>query len=322
MLLAVDIGNSKADLLLFDFQGNVHHWIRTGRLVPNELGADGTAEALHSLTAPWKTAITATWAGVAGVDFEDQAQMLRRSLEDLPGLGAVEVHNDIDALLHLSDDDHPARIAVVLGAGMNAVGTYLGQEARFAALGESSGDRGGGGYIAMQALIAACRDVDRRGPRTELARAVPELLGFDDTDSISRALAEKTFSKHRLLDLVPLVFDLARVGDSVAKQIVESQADEIRAVASALGIRLGFQLTDAVIIGGGSILRFGRDLIEPHLVKSTGDSLRIVVPDAPPILGAAKALLKTDDAAQQLVRTLASLSPTLVPVPLIRSTNT
>ena len=62
-------------------------------------------------------------------------------------------------------------VGVVVGQGINAVGVAPdGRRARFAALGAISGDRGGGSGLGMDALGAAVRAQDGRGPRTVLER--------------------------------------------------------------------------------------------------------------------------------------------------------
>lgn len=289
MLLAVDIGNSKADVMLCAPKSGIQVWRRAGRLVPNEFGPQATALALKTMIHPYEGEIRATWAGVAGVDFPDQAEELRECMRREGVFGEIAVHNDIDALLNMSDSSSDTKIAVVIGAGMNAVGTRAEAEARFVALGEVSGDRGGGGAIGMEAVIAASRAMDGRGPATALADLVPRHFGKESMDALSRALAEGEISRRRLLTLVPDVFTLARAGDNEALRIVVRQGEEMHSMIEAIRSRLGSSGQEALVIGGGSVLRFGWDLIEPTLSRKGAAGLSFEFPDAPPVLGAVRA---------------------------------
>ena len=53
-----------------------------------------------------------------------------------------------------------------------------GRIVRYPTIGEISGDGGGGDWMGLQALGAAIRGRDGRGPRTTLERAVPAHFGL------------------------------------------------------------------------------------------------------------------------------------------------
>jgi len=293
VFVAVDIGNSKVDVLLLTEQGRITKWLRGGRLVPDELSAAITASRLHAMLDNVAKNVVASWFGVAGVDFPDQAETLRVALLQRRIFGDVEVANDIEALVHLTDVSADTRIAVVLGAGMNAIGISHQTEVRFPALGALSGDLGGGGVIGRAAVIAACRSADGRAERSSLEQLVTAHFNYPDTQTMSRALVEQPSLRHKMLDLVPIVFQEARRGDVAATTIVCSQAQEIVSTLQAIACRLQVNLTKSAIIGGGSVLRYGRDLLEPVIRASLEGEIMLEVPDLPPVVGAAKHLLQT-----------------------------
>lgn len=308
MICAVDIGNSKTDLLVLDHRGQVRHWARAGEITPTAVGNDGTAAALRRMI-PADTPIDHTWIGAAGVDFSDQEQALADAL-DPTIFGTVTVRNDIHALLGCVRD-LTAGTAVVVGAGMNAAGVHGDTEVRFAALGRISGDLGGGGHIGMQTLIAACRSADGRGPNTLLEQALLDHYQRTTMDEISRDLVEGRLKRNSLLQLPPIVFAGARQGDEVAQRIINDQADEVAACIRATARRMGTQPPEHPIALGGSILRYGRDLLEPRIrAPFAPQELDLRFVDFPPVAGAAVAaaatagyrVLPAEDIASQLTR--------------------
>ena len=89
------------------------------------------------------------------------------------------MHNDTFAILRagLPSGAEPCGVAVVCGAGINCVGmTPDGRTARFPAIGKISGDWGGGGGLAEEALFFAARAEDGRGEPTALAAAAARPL--------------------------------------------------------------------------------------------------------------------------------------------------
>ena len=63
----------------------------------------------------------------------------------------------------------------------------------------------------------------------------------------------------RLVELAPLVFSAASAGDSVARSVVDRQADEIVAMVSTAIKRLRMQKLDVDVVLGGGIFRADDD---------------------------------------------------------------
>ena len=80
-------------------------------------------------------------------------------------------------------------IAITCGAGINCVGVGPdGTHVRFPALGEITGDWGGGHDVGLAGLWAAARSEDGRGPKTELEQLIPEHFGYATPLQLARAL--------------------------------------------------------------------------------------------------------------------------------------
>lgn len=286
MIAAVDIGNSKTDVLLLDKQGDVVSWSSTGAIALTYTSPRDTARALRSLL-PSGAQISRMWIGAAGADFPDQEEEFAAEVRLLDSFGEVTVRNDIFALLGCVRIEGSG-IAVVAGAGMNAVGVTGDQVVRFAALGELSGDLGGGGYLGARAVSMACRGADGRGSATALTGALLEYFDVATADELSRGLSNGRLPASHLLKLGPIVFDRARDGDEVALSLVREQAIEVQAFIRATASRMDREASSLPIALGGSILRFGQDLLEPAIRGGFPEEvLDLHFIDFPPVVGAA-----------------------------------
>ncbi|MEU7564794.1 BadF/BadG/BcrA/BcrD ATPase family protein [Streptomyces fradiae] len=237
-------------------------------------------------------------ACLANADLPVEEDELARALEARGWGGSVRVRNDTFAVLR-SGVDEPRGVAVVCGAGINCVGMLPdGRTARFPALGRLSGDWGGGGGLADEALWHAARAEDGRGAQTELARALPAHFGLDSMYALVEALHLGRVPDARRHELAPVVFAVGAAGDPVARALVERLADEVVTMAVVALGRLG--LRDApepvpVVLGGG-VLAAGHAELNGRVAELLRERAPGAVPrvvKAPPVLGAA--LLGLDD---------------------------
>src|SRR5207245_3607732 len=110
--------------------------------------------------------------------------------------------------------------------GSTDVRTFL-----FPAVGDVSGDWGGGHDIGSLALWYALRAQDGRGRRTALTTLVPRHFGLRRPRQVMEAMYFERLSHDRVVELPPLVFHAAADGDTVARSIVDRQADEVAIMA-------------------------------------------------------------------------------------------
>jgi N-acetylglucosamine kinase-like BadF-type ATPase len=180
---------------------------------------------------------------------------------------------------------------VVLGAGINCVGVAPdGREVRFPALGELSGDWGGGRDVGVAAVGAALRGEDGRGPATTLTRLVPGHFGLPTALAVVEALFRGRIDRRRVLELVPIVFAEAQAGDPAAGAIVDRQVAEVVAMAGAAIRRLEMTGDDVeVVLGGGLFQREAPSFLERIRSQVVGiaPAARLTQVTAPPVVGAA-----------------------------------
>ena len=181
-------------------------------------------------------------------------------------------------------------VGVVCGAGMNcsAVGP-TGRVVRYAALGEISGDGGGGGWLGQQAVSAAVRGRDGRGPHTLLERLVPGHFGLRTVQAVLQGIQTGRVAEHPA-ELSPVVFAAAAQGDAVAQALVDRQADELVAMVTSAVRRLRLTRRDVDVVLGGGVFAGG----DGGFVRRIADGVHAVAPAArvarlsvPPIVGAA-----------------------------------
>jgi N-acetylglucosamine kinase-like BadF-type ATPase len=318
IVVAVDGGNSKTDLALVSRDGAVLALVRGPLSSPHHLGLDGSVDVLQELfveaTAAAgfaRTNLTPIAAVgqlcMAGVDFPAEVTALQARVARLEWAERTAVANDTYAVLW-AGTRYGWGVGLVCGAGINCVALAPdGREVRFPALGELTGDWGGGYDIGMTALWSAARSADGRGPKTTLEHLVPEFFGLRTPDDVAEAMHLGTLPRRRVLDLSPLVFSEAR-RDEVAAGILERLLDELAAFVRASVTRLG--LTDGeldVALGGGVAQSLDGEALDAlaRRLADLGPVIELRPTQAPPVLGAALCALGAigaDPDAQERLR--------------------
>ncbi|MGI5449787.1 N-acetylglucosamine kinase [Streptomyces sp. CA-243310] len=303
-VLAVDAGNSKTDVALIGVDGTVLGTGRSGGFQPPRVGVEPAVDVLGRAVAeaaeaaglprlrpgaPYAAQVSAC---LANADLPVEERRLADALAARGWGAATEVRNDTFAILRagLPDGGPPRGVAVVCGAGINCVGMLPdGRTARFPAVGRISGDWGGGGGLAEEALWWAARAEDGRGGPTELARALPGHFGLGSMYELIEALHLGGAPRTRTHELVPVLFAVAAAGDPVAAAIVDRQADEVVAMASVALARLDLLGEEAPVVLGGSVLAAGHPRLNGRIEAGLAERAplaRMSVIVAPPVLGA------------------------------------
>jgi N-acetylglucosamine kinase-like BadF-type ATPase len=258
-VLAVDGGNSKTDLALVAADGSLLSLVRGPLSSPQHLGVDGCLDVLDALLTEAIGEHDNAVADVAalllaGVDFAAEEEAVRTAVGQRGWARTVHVDNDTFAVLRAGT----ARgwgVAVTCGAGINCVGVSPdGRHARFPALGEITGDWGGGYDVGLGAVFAAARSEDGRGPRTSLEHAVPAYFGLEAPSELAEAIHFGQISQRRVIELAPVVLAEA-ADDAVAAGIVQRLASEVVALARVALKRLDLLNEPAEVLLGGGVLQ-------------------------------------------------------------------
>jgi N-acetylglucosamine kinase-like BadF-type ATPase len=291
VVIAVDGGASKTHLALVGADGELLTLVRGPQSSPQIVGLAQALEVLDGLHAGAGADGPARVAqlNMSGVDFPSEEQELREAIEERGWANRTNVDNDTFAVLR-AGTERGWGVAVVCGSGINCVGVSSdGRHARFPALGQITGDWGGGSDVGHAALYSAVRSQDGRGPQTTLERAVATHFGLETPIEVAEAIHRGRIRSRRLLELPPVVFAEAE-HDQVAREILDRVSSEIVAMARVALERLDLVDEPTEVLLGGGLLQSG----DGRLRGAVQTELRRVAPNAsvtaagsPPIVGAA-----------------------------------
>lgn len=321
-VLAIDGGNSKTDLALVAFDGTLLAQVRgpgvnaqisgiepTLRMLGGLVAAAGreagltpaavapvTADAGSREAAPFAagSALVAahTSACLANADLPDEEEELGAALAAQGWSVTSTLLNDTFAVLRagLHGPEHWG-VAVTCGAGINCVGVAPdGRTTRFLALGEITGDWGGGDALGMQALWCAIRAEDGRGPPTMLREAVAKHFDVPEVRDVAIGLHRGAIAGEMLLELAPVLLDLAGSGDDVARGVVSRLADEVCVMALTAIRRLDLASAAVPVVLGGGLLAAASPLLTEKIAAglAAGAPAAVMrIADVPPVAGAA-----------------------------------
>jgi N-acetylglucosamine kinase-like BadF-type ATPase len=312
-VLAVDAGNSKTDVAVVDEDGTVLATARGDGFRPPAVGVGAALRGLAATVARAAEAAGCDPAGgapfvgdvsacLANADLPREERELAQAVREHGWGRETQVVNDTFALLRAGLPDEEADghgVAVVCGAGINCVGRDgNGRTHRFPALGRLSGDWGGGGGLADEAVWHAARGADGRGARTALSETLPAHFSLRSMYALIEALHLGDLPSRRRLEATPLLFAVAADGDPVARSLVDRQADEVVAMAGVALETLGLLDRRTPVVLGGGILAARHSQLDRRLrarLAARAPRAVPVVVEPPPVLGAA--LLGLDRAA-------------------------
>jgi N-acetylglucosamine kinase-like BadF-type ATPase len=225
-----------------------------------------------------------------GADLGENKRELAAAVEGRGWTNASLVLNDTFAALR-AGTARSSGIVVLCGTGINCLGVDgSGRLVRFHALGWPSGDVGGGFALGREALVAAVRARDGRGPRTLLEQLVPAHFGLRRPGDITAAIRSGRLTASRVLELPPVVFAAASDGDGVARGLLDRLADEVTATALAAVRRLRLVRSDVDVVLAGGLIRSGDPAFLGRIrsgVTAVASRARVSVLADPPVLGAA-----------------------------------
>lgn len=299
LVLAVDGGNFKTDLALARADGETLALVRGPQSSPHHLGIDGCvrvledllASALHDAGMPNGHGPAADVAQLllAGVDFPSEEAEVHSAVSERRLARKVSVGNDTYAVLR-AGTERGWGVAIVCGSGINCLGVAPdGRHTRFPALGDITGDWGGGYDVGLAGVSAAARSEDGRGPRSSLEQAIPAHFGLTTPTELAEAIHRRKIPMATVTELAPVVVAEAR-SDPVAAGIMERLADEIAALTRVALERLALTGEAVeVLLGGGLVHAADGPLVEAvaSRVREVAPAAAVKSTSSPPIVGAA-----------------------------------
>ncbi|MFE6803762.1 N-acetylglucosamine kinase [Streptomyces sp. NPDC057681] len=297
-VLAIDAGNSKTDVAVVEADGTVVGTARGGGFQPPKVGVEAAVDVLaeavdRALAEAGTNTVGHVSACLANADLPVEERELAVELRARGWAASVDVRNDTFAVLRagLLQDSEPRGVAVVCGAGINCVGMLPdGRTARFPAIGKISGDWGGGGGLAEEALWYAARAEDGRGDATALMRSLPAHFGLPSMYALIEALHLERIPVQRRHELTPVLFATAADGDPLARDLIDRMGDEVVAMSVVALDRLGLLDEETPVLLGGSVLAARHPQLDDRVREMLTARAPKAVPrvvTARPVLGAA-----------------------------------
>jgi N-acetylglucosamine kinase-like BadF-type ATPase len=296
-VVGVDGGNSKTDVVVASTAGRLLARRRgPGSVSPlaepvawGERLSGLVAAACRDAGVPARRPAACAVYCLANVDVPAEFRVAHRELHRAGLAAETIVRNDTVAVLR-AGAGQPWGVAVVAGAGINALGVHpSGRSTGFLALGDYTGDFGGGQNIGVHGLGAAMRAWDGRGPATVLRETVPAHFGLRRVLDVATAVHAGRIRRAGLHVLAPVVFAAAAAGDPVATGIIAQFADEVAAMATALIRRLHLTRAAVPVVLGGGTLQTDDPTVLARVtagVTATAPHATVRVLDVPPVFGA------------------------------------
>ena len=331
LVIAVDGGGSKTDVALVRGNGEALALVRGPSSHAHHVGVEGSLDVIaglldEALADAQLASSDGAFAEVAaftlaGADSPADEEALTAAAKARGWSSRTIVLNDTFAILR-AGTTRGWGVAITCGAGINCVGVAPdGRHARFPSLGWISGDWGGGFDLGKDAVFAAARSEDGRGPRTSLERVVPAYFGLATPTELAEAMHYGRVPQRRVIELAPLVLAEAQA-DPVAAEIVSHLADEVVALARVALTRLDLANEPVeVLLGGGVLQDVDGDLLAAINagLAEIGSQITVRPTASPAIIGAAliglDELGADDDTQKRLRRELGAAFARLDGVP-------
>ena len=264
----------------------------------HDVGADEVRENLsRAVTKAWAAArlparrVDAMFLGLGSVVTPDDHAVIRSIVRDLAIVSDERVGVDHDLRVALAGGlaGRPG-IVLIAGTGSSCYGrNEQGQSWQAGGWGPILDDPGSSYWLGLQAMIAAIRDHDGRGPTTSLRVRVMNALGLIDIRDILRRVELEGMKRGEIAALAPLVTAAAAEGDGVARALIDRGVDDLAVMIAAVSERLKFAPSSAAIpvIVTGGLMNAGSIFMLPlqKAVERRVPAAHIVEARLPPVLG-------------------------------------
>ena len=191
---------------------------------------------------PGSTRFEAACLGFSG-GAEDKRELARQLI---PTKKMAVTHDAETALLGATAGE--PGIALIAGTGSMCYGqNAAGKTARAGGWGYLFGDEGGALDITKQALRAALRYEEGWGPKTQLRDSFLTINRAKSANELMHRFYKTGYPRSRIASNAPLVDDAAKRGDEVAREILNSAAQQLATYTAAVRDQL-FKAGEAAVV--------------------------------------------------------------------------
>lgn len=292
--LGADIGSTKTHIAIADESGQVVGFGQSGSGNHQSVGFAGMLHTLQDGLAQALAACTLTvddvvggGLGIAGYDWPSHEPELAHVIDQLGLICPYEMVNDAIIAL-VAGAEAGWGVALVSGTGCNCRGRdQTGKyEGRVTGYGYHLGEFAGASELVWRAVQLAAYEWTKRGPATAISAALIQYAGVKD---LSDMLEGYSRGRTRIgSQAAPLIFEVARQGDPVARDLIRWAGVELGEMGKAVIRQLGFEKLSFDVVLSGSMFDGGPLLIEPmwETISSYAPGARLVPLKTRPVVGA------------------------------------
>lgn len=279
-VLGVDGGNTKTLALIASLDGrilgagrggcgDIYNAHREG--LSSEEAAlanieDAITQALQAAQAD-ATDLVASAFNAAGVDWPEDAALLRAAMQ-ARGFGRrILVQNDALGVLH-DQVSSSIGVSVICGTG-GAVGAR-GPDGRFWHSSRWQDEVQGASQLGLKTLYAICRAELGMEPPTALSKRVIDLLHLRSVEEVLHYYTSReSRGQHRRLDrLTPVLLDEAEAGDDLARRIVSEHGHALGQFALAAARHVGIEATPFALALAGGVFRHPSSVLPEAVIET------------------------------------------------------
>ena len=300
----IDGGGTQTRAVIMTESGQVCGLGKSGPSNLLSTGANTTKKNIAlALKRAWagtpKRPLDAIFLGMAGVATEPERDTIRKIVVAVTKSAHVQqIQVDHDMRIALAGGlCGSAGVILIAGTGSACYGrTESGQSFRAGGWGHLLDDAGSGYALGLQAIIAAAKADDGRGPQTALTPMIYEALAKSNLREVLHALygrGVKALSREKIAALAPRVIAVAEDGDLAAREIVDRGIRELVLLMTTVAGKLPFEVPPRVTFAGGLAVSAG-----PYGMKlraaltAAWPECELVEPELPPVAGAGILALK------------------------------
>ncbi|MBN1403915.1 MAG: hypothetical protein JW942_05540 [Opitutales bacterium] len=257
----VDGGGTRTRAVLVDGKGAFVGYGASGASNPKAVGLEGAAFSVSEAIGRAMRELPETpkdltlFIGLAGVRTEpDRAavlEALKKTFAEM-GLADAKLHlgHDLD-VAHAAALGGEAGVVLVVGTGSAALGRdSSGRTRQAGGWGWFIDDPGSGYWLGYQAMRAAARSCDGRGPTTMLEERVRSFLRIQTLHEMPNIIYNPHFSRERVAELAPIIFEVAEAGDQCAEAILRKGFGELALMVATVARELEMERPLVAAVGG------------------------------------------------------------------------
>lgn len=294
-ILAIDGGGSRTRCWVMSREG---HSLGSGEsgpsnhlLVAANVVKASLEEAINTALAQAELNRTGTLfvsAGLAGVDYDGKGAREMAAVFQELGFDRTTINGDM-VIAHVGALSGRPGVMALAGTGSAILGIGpSGERVKVGGWGPVYGDEGSAYRIAQDALRAAARARDGRGPETALLDELTSALSVNDfNESVRRVYVERMESRE-IAALSRVVYEIALAGDEVAQNIFRQAGVELAESVAAAIHQLDLSERETLVSYQGAILQ-SCELVRQHMILSLREccpKASVVPPRFTPLTGA------------------------------------